>query len=104
MVLMQEPSPWQPENDKLHLAVLGKLGEEVCELGSAIYRCIIQGIDGEHPVTAKTNREWLEEEIADVSAGIELAIERFGLNRRKIANRALEKKRHKKAWHKLVNT
>lgn len=100
--LMQDPSPWQPENNKLHLAVLGKLGEEVCELGSAIFRCVIQGVEGTHPVTGKPNLEQLQDEIADVIAGTELTIERFGLDEAEIYTRVAMKMAHKRAWHKLV--
>jgi len=100
--LMQEPSPWQPENNKLHLAVLGKLGEEAAELAKAIFRCIIQGVDGTHPVTGKHNLDELRDEIADVRAGIELAIERFNLDQNKILVRAEIKKRHKRKWHTTV--
>lgn len=102
MKLLQEPSPWQPENDKLHLAVLGKLGEEICEAGGAIFRCVIQGVDGKHPVTGKPNLEQLQDEIADVLAGVELAIERFGLDKTQIEVRKAFKKEHKKAWHQMI--
>lgn len=100
--LMREPSPWQPENDKLYLAVLGKLGEEVSELGGAIFRCIIQGVDGKHPVTGKANLIQVQEEIADVLAGIHLTIERFDLDTAEITRRCEMKKKHKRAWHKMV--
>lgn len=100
---MQEPSPWQPEDNKLHLAVLGKLGEEVNELGSAIFRCVIQGVDGVHPETGKKNLTQLQDEIGDVLAGIDLTIERFRLNPREIHRRKERKKAHKRAWHKLIN-
>lgn len=100
--LMQEPSPWQPEDDKLHLAVLGKLGEEVNELGSAIFRCVIQGVHGRHPVTGEPNLHKLRDEIADVLAGIDLAIARFELDPVYIEERAVMKKQHKRKWHKMI--
>lgn len=55
------PSDWQPITNKHDLAVLGKLGEEATELGSAIFRCIIQGLNEREPTTGKVNRQWLEE-------------------------------------------
>jgi NTP pyrophosphatase (non-canonical NTP hydrolase) len=99
---LKPPSPWQPENNKLHLAVLGKLGEETNELGSAIFRCVIQGVDGVHPVTGKHNLEALQDEIADVLAGIDIAIDRFGLSALAIHSRRVMKVAHKLDWHKLI--
>jgi hypothetical protein len=99
---MKPPSPWQPENGKVNLAVLGKLNEEANELGAVTARCIIQGIDGQEPVTKKPNRQWLQEEIADVMAGCELAVKRFGLDWEAIHARMDMKKAHKLAWHELI--
>lgn len=95
-------SPWQPENNKLHLAVLGKLGEELGELTSAVFRCVIQGVEGKHPVTGKANLDQLQDEVADVIAGLDLLVERFELDRIEIALRAETKKAHKREWHKMV--
>ncbi len=72
-------SPWHPMSDAVDLKHMGKLAEEVNELGSAIARCIIQGVDEAHPDTGKMNREWLEDEMADVLAGFLLIRERFGV-------------------------
>lgn len=63
---LRDASPWRAEPDPVKLAILGKLAEETGELQAAIARCIIQGVDGVHPVTRKPNVEWLQEEIADV--------------------------------------
>ena len=82
---------------------LGKLGEEVNELGSAISRCIIQGIDECDPVTGKQNRQWLQDEIADVLANIELVREHFGLDSDAISLRVEKKKRHLRAWHSMID-
>lgn len=71
---------WHPITDVKDLKVLGKLLEELGELTSAVSRCIIQGMDERHPITQKSNRVWLEEEIADVAATIELAFNRFGFD------------------------
>ena len=42
-------SKWIPEQSPKAIAHLGKLGEECCELGKALFRSIIQGIDGLDP-------------------------------------------------------
>lgn len=91
-------SPWHPIKDAVDLKHLGKLAEESNELGSAIARCIIQGVDECHPVTGKSNRSWLEDEMADVIAGITLCEERFGLN--VDVKRIEEKLRDLRRWHK----
>lgn len=95
-------NPWHPMTDAVDVKHLGKLGEECCELGSAIARCIIQGIDEFEPVTGKPNREWLENEIADVLAGIELNIQHFGLDRHAILERREHKIKHLRAWHAMA--
>jgi NTP pyrophosphatase (non-canonical NTP hydrolase) len=59
---------------------LGKLAEELNEAGSAVARCLIQGIEESEPVTRKSNREWLEDELADVMANIDLVAAHFGLD------------------------
>jgi hypothetical protein len=47
-------------------AILGKTIEELGELTAALARAQIQGVDEVHPVTGKSNRVWIEEEIQDV--------------------------------------
>lgn len=91
-------SPWMPETDRERLKVLGKLAEECNELGSAIARCIIQGIDEREPVTGKWNREWLMEELADVRANVSIAIEFFQLDVDLIAARQARKKGNILRW------
>lgn len=90
-------------SDPVDLKHLGKLGEEASELGAAVSRCIIQGIDECEPVTGKLNREWLEDEIADVRANSELNIERFGLDEDRITKRVEKKKRHLRIWHAMAS-
>jgi hypothetical protein len=99
---LRDASPWQPITDAVDLKHLGKLGEECNELGSAISRCIIQGVDEAEPVTGKLNREWMEDEIADVEAGIELAKRRFDLDRDRIHRRRIKKMLHLLKWHALA--
>lgn len=98
-------SDWQPITDKHDLAVLGKLGEEMCELGEqackagkAIFRSIIQGIDGKEPTTLKENKQWLEEEIADCMALQILAVHRLGLDQTAILERRDRKIGYKEPW------
>lgn len=71
---------WKPTQNSVDLKVLGKLCEESTELGSALARCIIQGIDEKEPTTGKVNRVWLQEEIADVLVNIQLTVEHFCLD------------------------
>lgn len=96
-------NPWRPMSNALDLKHLGKLAEEVNELGSAISRCIIQGIDEAEPVTGKVNRVWLEDEAADVLANIELVTVHFNLNRERIATRAARKRLHLQGWHSMID-
>jgi NTP pyrophosphatase (non-canonical NTP hydrolase) len=95
--------PWRPMTRPIDIKHLGKLAEETNELGSAISRCIIQGIDECDPVTGKPNRQWLQDEIADVLANIELVREHFGLDSDAVSLRAEKKKRHLRAWHSMID-
>jgi hypothetical protein len=96
---LRDPNPWHPITDTVDLKHLGKLGEECNELGSAVSRIIIQGVDEAEPVTGKINREWLEDEIADVEANIELVKRRFSLDRNRIHRRRIRKMLHLAKWH-----
>lgn len=104
--LMNNPvsdlNPWQPMRNKRDKKTIGKLGEECGELVAAIFRCEIQGIDGKEPVTGKPNREWLEEEIADVRASLELVEEHFKLHMAFIEARKRRKKKHLLTWHAML--
>lgn len=92
--------PWHPMTDLVDIKHIGKLQEELHELGAAIARCLIQGIDGVEPVTKKSNRLWLEEEIADVYANLSLVEERFGL---KMMYERIETKQDKLSkWHRMA--
>lgn len=96
-------NPWRPMTQPLDLKHIGKLGEELNECAAAASRCVIQGIDESEPVTGKVNRDWLEDEIADVRANSELVIEHFGLDVAKIAERSERKKKHLRAWHAMAD-
>lgn len=99
---LRDANPWQPIDDKVDLKHLGKLAEELGECGSAVARCIIQGVDEREPVTGKLNREWLQDEIADVIANLDLVIDRFELDATLIAARAERKRQYLKQWHALA--
>jgi NTP pyrophosphatase (non-canonical NTP hydrolase) len=96
------PNPWTPMARPIDLKHLGKLGEELGEASAAVSRCIIQGIDEREPVTGKLNREWLEDELADVMANRELVVEHFGLDLARMRERASAKKEHLRAWHAML--
>ncbi len=96
-----QSNPWVPMSDVKSVRVLGKLLEELNEAGAASARCLIQGIDEAEPVTGKVNREWLEDELADVMANIYLAMEHFNLRSARMVDRTGKKMEHLRGWHKL---
>jgi NTP pyrophosphatase (non-canonical NTP hydrolase) len=96
-----DASPWVPMSAPIDLMVMGKLAEELSECASAAARCIIQGIDECEPSTGEVNKHWLEKEIADVLANVELACERFGLDHDFIAERNAFKKVYLRKWHSM---
>lgn len=98
---MSAPNPWHPMADPVDVKHLGKLLEELGELTAACSRCLIQGIDESEPVSGKPNRQWLQEELADVLAGIDLCIARFKLNDDAIAERIGVKTLYLQKWHRL---
>lgn len=97
-------NPWVPMSKPIDLKHLGKLAEELNEAGSAVARCIIQGIDECEPVTLKRNREWLEDELADVTANIGLVTDHFDLDRGRMQTRAARKMTHLRAWHTMLES
>lgn len=97
---MKDPSPWNPlNNSALDLKLLGKLAEELSEAGSVTARCIIQGVMEEHPETGKLNKDWIEDELADVMANINLVSAHFGLNENRMNKRMERKIVHLSRWH-----
>ena len=92
------PQDWIPITDKLQLAVLGKLGEELCEGGSAIFRSIIQGLNSKEPKTSKINRHWIEDEIADIRAMLDHAEHYLDLDTDTINQRQKAKYDFKAPW------
>lgn len=95
----QTMNPWQPMVKPIDLKHIGKLGEECGELSAVVARCIIQGLRECEPVTGKINSEWLEEEIADVLANIELNLQHFKLNRDRVQARMSMKMHNLRIWH-----
>lgn len=95
-------NPWHPMSKPIDLKHLGKLAEELNEAGSAVARCIIQGIDEAEPITGKINRAWLEDELADVLANISLVKEHFGLDIARMEERTKRKIAHLKGWHSML--
>lgn len=95
-------NPRHPTTNTVDLKHLGKLAEESGELGAAVSRCIVQGIAEAEPTTGKPNREWLEDEIADVAANSQLVIERFGLDKDRILERVRRKAAQLRTWHAMA--
>jgi hypothetical protein len=96
------PSPWQPEQNKIRLAALGKLAEELAEAGAIVARCIIQGVDESEPVTGKLNRDALWQELADVRAAQSIVEDLFDLPPREMSVRTARKRLHLRMWHDMI--
>lgn len=97
-----DATPWHPMSNPVDVKHLGKLAEELGELSAAVARCLIQGIDECEPVTGKPNREWLEDELADVFAGMQLVVPHFGLNVQRIEERIDRKMTRLRNWHEMA--
>lgn len=95
-------NPWHPMTDPVDLKTLGKFAEELGECTAAVSRCMIQGVNEAEPVTGVVNREWLENEIADVLAGAQLTCQRFNLDESRIYHRAEQKRKRLREWHKMA--
>lgn len=95
-------SPWIPEKDLLTQVILGKLLEELGELTAITSRCLIQGINESEPKTFKLNKIALTEEIADVQAGIEMALTRLKLDNKLFYDRVNLKIIHLQDWHEQI--
>lgn len=99
---MNPPSPWQPEQDKIRLAALGKLLEELGEASAIVARCIIQGVDEGEPVTGKPNREALWQELADIKAATSIVEDVFDLPPMEMDVRVARKRLHLRMWHTMI--
>lgn len=98
--MIQDVRPWNPMTDPVDIKHIGKIIEELGELQAALARCLIQGIDETETTTGKPNRQWLEEEIADVYANLSLVQERFKL--RVLYDRVDQKITRLKSWHDMA--
>lgn len=96
------PNPWTPMRRPIDIKHLGKLAEELGEASAAVSRCLIQGIDEREPVTGKLNREWLEDELADVVANIRLVVDHFNLDTQRLGDRVERKRKQLSAWHQML--
>lgn len=96
-------STWIPTNDPILLSALGKLCEEAGELVSIISRIIIQGgLDECDPETGKSNREALQEELADVQGLSNLVANVLFLDHQGIDLRANKKYNMKAEWLEML--
>ncbi len=94
-------NPWTPTTDLAELRRLGKTMEELGELHAVLARCIIQGIDEIDPSSGKTNRQRLQEEIADVRAQIICTTRHYNLDRAFMARRIDKKVDQMAEWEAL---
>lgn len=98
---MSTMNKWEVTTDPLTLRRLGKLGEELGELGNVASRIIIQGIDAIDPGTGKLNRQRLADELADVQAQIDCTLIAFGLSDDYHHTRASRKRGQMAEWEAL---
>lgn len=96
-------NPWVPMTSAIDKKHIGKLLEELGEAVAAASRCLIQGIDEREPVTGKSNREWLEDELADVRANIYLVVEHFKLDPVRMDKRRERKIEMLRTWHEMLS-
>lgn len=94
---------WVPTTDLMMLRRMGKLQEEMSELGAVASRCIIQGIDEIDPSSQKVNRKRLEDEIADVYAQLDETVSRLGLHYGDIERRRAVKRTYMQDWENLFD-
>lgn len=94
-------SPWQPEQDRIRLAMLGKLLEELGEAAQRAARCITHGIDETDPDTGRTNAEELQRELTDVEACMSVA-RQVDDRLRSLHNRFMTKTDGFERWHAMI--
>lgn len=92
------PTDWRREPSERRNAVIGKLSEESSELAGRCARAMIQGLDALDPDTGRSNLAHLQDEIADVQAMTQLAIEFLRLDTAYLQDRRIRKYRYKKPW------
>lgn len=96
---LRDAQPWLPTLDPVELAMGLKTIEEMGEGVSAVARCLMQGINESEPVTKKPNKEWLEDELADIQAAATFLINRYKLDGERMLERRLRKYAHLNQWH-----
>lgn len=98
---MSERRGWDVLTDARILRRLGKTQEELSELQKVLARCILQGLDGQDPVTGRRNSHELEDETADVIAQCMCNIESLCLNEQTISERVKVKVEKMREWEKV---
>ncbi len=93
---------WHCEKNEYYLRRFGKALEENNELGAVLARCIIQGIDEIDPSSGKTNRQRMQEEVADVYTQLTLLEQTFNLNGFAISERIQDKMASMHKWELLL--
>jgi len=91
-------NPWTPDEDQHQTRRVGKTLEEMGESVAVLARISIQGLDAVDPGTGKTNRQRLQDELADVRAQITCTVLSLGLDQDYMAARAGEKIRQMAEW------
>ena len=99
--MSNQPSPWVPTQDISELKILGKALEEAGEYTTVLARVLIQGINENEPRTGKPNREWIEDEIADVLATVGHVAGYFRLDTIRIDQRAKAKAEYLQRWFEM---
>jgi len=75
--------------------------EECAEVTQAISKIFRFGFDSKHPVTNKTNKECLEEEIGDLLAMVEILIRKAIVSDSNINGARMAKMEKLKKWSKI---
>jgi len=91
-------NPWRPDDDPHQARRVGKTLEELGEAVAVLARISIQGLDAVDPGTGKTNRQRLQDELADVQAQIGCTVLSLGLDQDYMARRTAEKFRQMGEW------
>lgn len=89
---------WYPEKNQVVLAAIGKLGEEASELAAKCCRIVISGLDEPNPDNGKSNRQELQDEIADVEAMISHVHTIMKTDLKAMDLRSRHKFTYKEAW------
>lgn len=92
---------WTPTTNLLMLRRMGKMIEEMNELGQVASRCIIQGIDEVDPSSQRLNRDGLIEEIADVYAQLDETVAALSLDDAAIQTRRAKKRILMQEWEEM---